>query len=275
VVGHIEERLCPSILSSDLTALPPFRFREQPVAAVAAAEAGLKAGPSAEGRSSSAGDTSKLGCWQRPEPGCERVVDGALVGRLVARLGAAAGPSPAVLDIGCGAGLETRRLLDLVPTCRVSALDSTATAQAAVAKTQLALDTLGALPGVTVVDHTLPAPLPFAARAFDVAFARLSLHYFREEELREHIVPELRRVLRVGGTLVVVIKTADGATPGAFTAACGNRKVHLGVPTWHGLLQGAGMTLTCSTAMMPGHRHEDWEAAGAPWVIEAVEPPVS
>ena len=172
-----------------------------------------------------------------------------------------------VLDVGCGAGHEVRRLLELAPSCSVTALDSTELAQSALAKTSEALAALRAL-GVSTVDVTLPRRLPCADATFDVAYARLSLHYFTADELRTQILSELRRVLRPGGVLLVVIKTASGEA-GEFTTACGDRKVHLSTSAWHALLQGAGLALMRSMAMMAGSSREAWRAAGAPWLFEA------
>ena len=86
--------------------------------------------------------------------------------------------------------------------------------------------------------------------------------------LHEQILPELSRVLRPRGTLLIVVKMADGE-PGNFTAACGDCKVRLSTACWHELLDGAGLALTRSAPMMAGAGREAWQAAGAPWLFEA------
>ena len=324
MVRHVEARLCPSILSTDLTAQPPFCFRD---AARTDGDGGDGGGGDGGGdgdgggggdgahRTASVDDAdaqTRHSCWARQSAtaadggAARRPADSELVAVIFRLLNAmpprngggerrcpqhegaseapgdvgggsdcaGAGAVPKVpraaqrvLDIGCGEGIETRALLDRRRGLAATALDSTAIAAAALAKTAAALAQLQAL-GVDVVDATLPSLLPLEDGAFDVAFARLSLHYFAADVLRAQILPELRRVLRIGGALAVVVKMADGV-PGAFTRACGDRKVRLSTDCWHRLLDEGGLSLELSRAMMAGATVDQWTTAGAPWLFVA------
>lgn len=97
-----------------------------------------------------------------------------------------------VLDVGCGSGTLTESLVESGGT--VTASDRSA------AMVELARQRLGERVEVGVVDVT--DPLPYADAAFDDAVACLVLHYLQDWSLP---LAELRRVLRPGGRLVVVV----------------------------------------------------------------------
>lgn len=120
-------------------------------------------------------------------------VQGHWIERLLLDPAAGAAIGGDVLELGCGLGWDTRWLAQA--GCQVTALDGSA----------VALDRLAAaLPGPTYRQHRLPAPLPFAAAAFDAAVAGLSLHYFLWRDTQA-IVQEVHRVLRPGGLFVVAV----------------------------------------------------------------------
>ena len=125
--------------------------------------------------------------------------------------------------------------------------------------------------GVATVDHALPAALPFEGGSFDVVYARLALHYFGEAALASQILPEVRRVLRRGGALVVAVKTSAG-DDGHFSRACGDAKVLMRPKKWEALVGGADLAVRASEAAMRNGTDDEaaaWKAAGERWVVEA------
>ena len=97
-----------------------------------------------------------------------------------------------VLDIGCGAGPLSEKLVER--GARVSGFDQSA------AMVEIARRRLGSTVDLRVAD--LADPLPYDDDSFDVACASLVLHY-----LRDWVAPlsEIRRVLRPGGRLVASV----------------------------------------------------------------------
>lgn len=97
-----------------------------------------------------------------------------------------------ILDAGCGSG---PLLADL--TARGASVAGFDASQAMIA---LARERLGGEPDLRVADLT--QPLPYDTEAFDDALAVLVLHYFEDWS---QPLAELRRVLKPGGRLVVVV----------------------------------------------------------------------
>ena len=197
--------------------------------------------------------------------------DDAFVARLAAAVDGAAGDGAVrVLELGCGAGNELRALRKLRPECALTALDTTGGRRAELAQTAARLAALAA-EGVATVDHALPAALPFEGGSFDVVYARLALHYFGEAALASQILPEVRRVLRRGGALVVAVKTSAG-DDGHFSRACGDAKVLMRPKKWEALVGGADLAVRASEAAMRNGTDDEaaaWKAAGERWVVEA------
>jgi ubiquinone/menaquinone biosynthesis C-methylase UbiE len=99
-----------------------------------------------------------------------------------------------VLEVGCGPGFATERLLELVPKGRVTAIDVDPEMVA------LARDRLQGRERVEVVEASVTA-LPFAVDSFGAVTARLVLEHVPD---RAAALRELRRVLRPAGRLFVV-----------------------------------------------------------------------
>ena len=97
-----------------------------------------------------------------------------------------------ILDAGCGSG---PLLADLVEQdASVAGFDASA------AMVRLARDRLGEEADLKVADLT--QPLPYDSEAFDDVVAMLVLHYLEDWS---RPLAELRRVLRPGGRLIVVV----------------------------------------------------------------------
>ena len=112
------------------------------------------------------------------------------------------------LELGCGRGIDTRRISKMAKTlvaCDVNPaanLDDVAT--------------------IMCIDHS--KVLPFANREFDVVIASLSLHYF-DWQTTEQIIQEISRVLLPGGILLCRLNSENDVNYGAV----GNREIEPGL----------------------------------------------
>lgn len=116
--------------------------------------------------------------------------------KALSRERAAIGPGRAVLDVGCGFGLESLRLARLVqPDGRVAGIDkSTAFIDQARARAQQAK--------LAVAFQVADAEdLPFSDASFDVARAERLLVYLPDPK---RALQEMRRVTRPGGTIAAI-----------------------------------------------------------------------
>lgn len=114
----------------------------------------------------------------------------------LARQRAGIGPGSTVLDVGCGFGLETLRLAQLLqPAGRVVGIDKSAAfiteAHVRAVRAKLAAE-------FQVADAE---SLPFADATFDVARAERVLVYLPEPK---RALDEMRRVTRPGGTVTAI-----------------------------------------------------------------------
>jgi SAM-dependent methyltransferase len=119
-------------------------------------------------------------------------------------------PSPAILELGCGSGRDTRRL------AAHGLPDITATEISAEALAECAR----AVPSAHLIRHDLRQPLPFAEGRFDVVLASLCLHYFTWDTTAG-IVNEIRRCLAPGGLLLCRVNSTKDVNYGAV----GHREV--------------------------------------------------
>lgn len=102
-----------------------------------------------------------------------------------------------VLEIGCGAGRDTVRLVDA--GFDVTATDFSAHALGMVRER---------LPDVTLLLHDMQDPFPFGDGAFDLVIASLSLHYF-DRKTTQLIVEEIKRLLRAKGLLLFRVNSVN------------------------------------------------------------------
>ncbi|MDT3396660.1 class I SAM-dependent methyltransferase [Streptomyces sp. B1866] len=122
---------------------------------------------------------------------------------------AVAGPEPAVLDLACGTGSITDRVLRRFPRAASVGVDLDP-ALLTIARGHFAGD-----PRVRLVTADLRDPrwtdrLPH--RAFDAVLTATALHWLREEELRA-LYAQVAGVVRDGGVFLNADHMPDGSTP--------------------------------------------------------------
>lgn len=106
-----------------------------------------------------------------------------------------------VLDVGCGPGALTSRLVDLVGVDRVAAVDPSA---------PFADATRSRFPGLDVRNASAE-DLPFPDDHFDAALAQLVVHFMSDPVAG---LREMGRVTRPGGTVAACVwNLADGKSP--------------------------------------------------------------
>lgn len=100
-------------------------------------------------------------------------------------------PVPSVLDVGCGTGMLSERLLGAFPSCRLAGVDlSPAMVERARAR----------LAGRAEVREADAERLPFHDGAFDLVVCNDSFHHYPDPD---RAVFQMWRVLRKGGALVL------------------------------------------------------------------------
>jgi len=199
--------------------------------------------------------------------------DTPFVERIVRRLRSRT--SAAALELGFGAGREALELRRKAPWVEISALDrpledgfSSDQVRDLVDKPAKSANSLppsgirvfGAeltKHKIDVIAHTLPAPLPFPDRSFDVVFSRFSLYYFQEQALTK-VLADIRRVLRPEGSLVFMIKTKENLDQPTG-------KVLYPVEKWQQLLANAGFNVSIKER----ETRPEAKDAGELWIFEA------
>lgn len=156
------------------------------------------------------------------ERGQTAIPDAALALDLVAEAAAAATPSARhVLDVGCGAGNYTLRLLGRLPGLDVTLLDLSA------ALLERAAERVGAATSGSVV--TLRGDvreLELGEERFDVVVAGAVLHHLRAEEEWRAVFAKLYAALRPGGSLWIS-DLVDHAAPEIQAVMAGRYAAYL------------------------------------------------
>lgn len=107
-------------------------------------------------------------------------------------------PGSVVLDLGCGPGVESRKLNEKGLT--VHGLDLSGELLA-IAKKQT--------PEATFIEGSMLDPLPYDNDFFDGVFAKASLLHVPKKEI-DFVMSEILRVLKKGGYLHLALKQGDG-----------------------------------------------------------------
>ncbi|GAB7007346.1 class I SAM-dependent methyltransferase [Nocardioides sp. AN3] len=117
---------------------------------------------------------------------------------------AGSGDGPPVLDIGCGPGALTGRLVEAVGADRVSAVDPSESFLHALADRLPGVDAR-----VSAAEH-----LPFDDGSFGAAYAQLVVHFMADPVAG---LAEMSRVVRPGGTVAACVwDFGDGSPLGPF-----------------------------------------------------------
>src|SRR5579859_2872083 len=131
------------------------------------------------------------------ETGQTATVDAALALDLIARSAAAATPhARAILDIGCGAGNFTLKVLERIPNLDCTLVDLSANMLAR-ATARVTAATAGV---VSAIQGDIRA-VEMADDSFDAIVAAAVLHHLREESEWAAVFRKLYRWLRPGGSL--------------------------------------------------------------------------
>lgn len=118
------------------------------------------------------------------------------------------------LELGCGAGIDTRKLSRMAKTLIASDINPPVD--------------LSDIATIKYLDHR--KALPFGNRQFDVVIASLSLHYF-DWQTTEEIIKEIARVLIPGGSLLCRLNSEDDVNYGATS----NREIEPGLYNINGI----------------------------------------
>ncbi|MGO9255134.1 MAG: class I SAM-dependent methyltransferase [Bryobacteraceae bacterium] len=131
------------------------------------------------------------------ETGQSATMDAPLSLELVARAAATVCPrAESLLDIGCGAGNYTLKLMEALPLRRITLVDLS---RPMLERAQQRIRAAGALE-ITVLQADI-RDADFAAESFDVAVAAATLHHLRGEEEWSRVFAAIRGWLRPGGSL--------------------------------------------------------------------------
>lgn len=131
------------------------------------------------------------------ETGQSATIDAPLVLELITAAAAAGNPNAtAVLDVGCGAGNYTLKLLERLPDLKVTLVDlSRPMLDRAVSRVTAV--TTGAVTPIQADIRDLDWP----EASFDIVMAAASLHHLRGEDEWRCVFKRLRHALKTGGSL--------------------------------------------------------------------------
>jgi tRNA (cmo5U34)-methyltransferase len=132
------------------------------------------------------------------ETGQNATIDAPLVMELIGQTAAATNPTARrALDVGCGAGNYSLKLLELLPDLEIDLVDLSAPMLERAAE-RIAR----ASPGTRVTSYQADIrDLPLQPGRYDVAVAAAALHHLREAEEWERVFATVFRAIRPGGSL--------------------------------------------------------------------------
>ncbi|MGE0758313.1 MAG: class I SAM-dependent methyltransferase, partial [Pirellulaceae bacterium] len=131
------------------------------------------------------------------ETGQAAAMDAPLALQLVASAAAAASPAATrVLDVGCGAGNFTLRVLPLLPVCEITLIDLS---DRMLARAQQRIAAV--YPGILHLHQLDVRDAEFSPESFDIILAGAVLHHLRTDAEWESVFASFYRWLAPGGSL--------------------------------------------------------------------------
>lgn len=112
-------------------------------------------------------------------------------------------PGISVLDLGCGTGINLPALLGFGASVVATDFSETAIKAIDISFSKETLQTLC---------FDMKDSFPFLEDTFDIIVADLSLHYFGNKDM-QHIVGEVKRVLKQNGMLIARVHSINQARP--------------------------------------------------------------
>ncbi len=191
------------------------------------------------------------------------------------RVAESAGPAPRVLDLACGTGSLTGRVLGRLPRARCTGVDLDP-ALLAIARGHFAGEPRAVFTTADLRDPDWTGVLPH--REYDAVLTSTALHWLRTEPLRA-LYRELAGLLRPGGLFLNADHMPDPATPRineADEAATRRRQARLpdGVLDWQGWWRAAGADDRLAAAVAKRatlyREHSDGEPHAPEWHAAAL-----
>jgi tRNA (cmo5U34)-methyltransferase len=144
------------------------------------------------------------------ETGQSATIDAPLVLELIASAGSAVNPQARdVLDVGCGAGNYTLKLLERLPKLNVTLIDLS---QPMLDRAVQRIGASGTVGAITPLQGDI-RELDIGENRFDIIVAAAVLHHLRDEQQWRNVFAKFHRALRPGGSIWIadlVSHTLDG-----------------------------------------------------------------
>ncbi|MFP8907773.1 class I SAM-dependent methyltransferase [Streptomyces atacamensis] len=248
---------------------------------------GTGAGTEAEVQGNAAAGTAQGERWRRWQESWDRQQEWYLpdreerFGAMLDAVEALVGTEPKVLDLACGTGSITGRLLRRFPGATSTGVDLDP-ALLTIARGHFAADPRAAFVTADLRDERWTDALPH--RAYDAVLTSTALHWLRTDELRA-LYGRLTGVLRDGGILVNADHMPDPATPrineavNAFHRARREREKAAGAQDWADWWAAAAADPVLAEPAAERFRifgdpvagdHADGETQSAAWHVEAM-----
>lgn len=145
------------------------------------------------------------------------------------------GPAPRVLDLACGTGTITARLLDRFPDATSTGVDLDP-ALLAIAEGTFAGDDRVSFVAADLKDPDWPAKLPYDA--YDAVLTATALHWFHAEPLAD-LYGRVAELVRDGGVFMNADHMIDEATPRINAAERAQRHARMDAAKGQGALDWA------------------------------------